>query len=173
LSDFLRLILKVLCNDKLNLNAHTVQGVTIACVVSLCALGCVTSHVRVLYVRVGTATQHAIHTNLPSHLQTLLPILFGHYPTQTSTRTLSHFLQGMNTGMYQNNTDSSFTHAMPLKHIQPPRVPIYSQTSLRCELHNLHTEEIQVKKVDITVINQEMRSFRRFTHEVQDNRLLL
>ena len=62
---------------------------------------------------------------------------------------------------------------MPLGHIQPPRVPIYSQTSLKCELRNLHTEEIQVKKVDITVINQEMRSFRRLTYQVQDNGLLL
>lgn len=143
-----------------------------SCVMSLCALDCVTL-ARVLYVRVSTSTQHAIHTNLPSHLQTLLPILFGHYPTQTSTRTLSHFLQGMNTGMQQNNTDSSFTHAMPLGYIQPPLVSIYLQTSLKCELHNLHTEEIQVKKVDITVINQEMRSFRRLTYQVQDNGLLL
>jgi len=95
---FLWQILKVLCSDKPNLSGHTVQGVTIPCVMSLCALGCVTL-ARVLYVTVCTSSQHAIHTNLPSHLQTLLPILFGHYPTQTSTRTLSHFLQGMNTGM--------------------------------------------------------------------------
>ncbi|KAJ9591512.1 hypothetical protein L9F63_001949, partial [Diploptera punctata] len=32
---------------------------------------------------------------------TLLPVLFGHYPTQTSTRTLSHFLQGMNSGIFR------------------------------------------------------------------------
>jgi hypothetical protein len=70
------------------------------------------------------------------------------------------------------STDSSSIHAMALGHTQPPRVPIYSQTSLKCELHNLHTEEIQVKKVDITVFNQEMRSFRRLTHQVPNNRLL-
>ncbi|XP_063240307.1 lipase 3-like [Bacillus rossius redtenbacheri] len=31
---------------------------------------------------------------------TLLPMLFGHYPSQTSVRTLSHFLQGMYTGNF-------------------------------------------------------------------------
>lgn len=33
-------------------------------------------------------------------LQTLLPTLFGHYPTQTSTKTMSHFMQGMHTGNF-------------------------------------------------------------------------
>ncbi|XP_021916185.1 lipase 3-like [Zootermopsis nevadensis] len=55
--------------------------------------------------------------------QTLLPVLFGHYPTQTSTRTLSHFLQGMNTGKFSKydygleDNMALYNHAEPSEYI--------------------------------------------------------
>ncbi|XP_069686779.1 lipase 3-like [Periplaneta americana] len=60
---------------------------------------------------------------------TLLPILFGHYPTQTSTRTLSHFLQGMNTGKFSKYDYGLQDNMVIYNHTEPSEYVVERITS--------------------------------------------